>query len=157
MEGPASGIQTGEALTLSSSPRRSESEIIALLGGGFANTLGAGGGTLALANLAGTALLSNIENAIADGLGLTSLRLFPVLNLDRQTNSQQASVFPLGLGAEASTKITSSFSVSILKILTDNRPAQFSLRYRIDEGLRLRGATNFSGDDRAQIEYELQF
>ncbi|MGK7902835.1 MAG: translocation/assembly module TamB domain-containing protein [Hormoscilla sp.] len=157
VEGPASGIQTGEALTLSSSPRRSESEIIALLGGGFANTLGAGGGTLALANLAGTALLSNIENAIADGLGLTSLRLFPVLNLNQQTNSQQASVFPLGLGAEASTKITESFSASILKILTDDRPAQFSLRYRIDEGLRLRGATNFSGDDRAQIEYELQF
>lgn len=154
VEGPASGIQTGEALTLSSSPRRSSSEIIALLGGGLINTLGGAGGTLALANLAGTALLSNIENAIADGLGLTSLRLFPVLNLNE---SQQARVFPLGLGAEASTKITDSFSASVLKILTDERPAQFSLRYRIDERLRLRGSTNFSGDDRAQIEYELQF
>jgi len=158
VEGPASGIQTGDALTLSSSPRRSESEIIALLGGGFANTLGGSGGTLALANLAGTALLSNVENAIADGLGLTALRFFPVLNFDRQTNSEQgATVFPLGLGAEASTKISESFSASVLKILTDDRPAQFSLRYRIEEGLRLRGSTNFSGDDRAQIEYEIQF
>jgi len=157
VEGQVSGIKTGDALTLSSSPRRSESEIIALLGGGFANTLGGSGGSLALANLAGTALLSNIENAIADGLGLTALRFFPVLNFNETTAAKQERNFSLGLGAEASVKFTDGFGASVLKILTDDRPAQFSLRVTVSDRLRLRGATNFSGDDRAQIEYEVKF
>jgi len=157
VEGQASGIKTGNALTLSSSPRRSQSEIIALLGGSLANTLSGSDSTLALANLAGNALLSNIENTIADKLELTALRLFPVLNFNETTAAKQDPNFPLSLGAEASIKITDNFGASILKILTDDRPAQFSLRVTVSDRLRLRGATNFSGDDRAQIEYEIQF
>ncbi|MBO1348438.1 MAG: translocation/assembly module TamB domain-containing protein [Hormoscilla sp. GUM202] len=157
VEGQASGIQTGNALTLSSSPRRSQSEIIALLGGNLANTLSGSDSTLALANLAGNALLSNIENTIADKLELTALRLFPVLNFNETTAAKQDPNFPLSLGAEASLKITDNFGASILKILTDDRPAQFSLRVTVSDRLRLRGATNFSGDDRAQIEYEVKF
>ncbi|MBC6422555.1 MAG: translocation/assembly module TamB domain-containing protein [Hormoscilla sp. SP12CHS1] len=157
VEGQASGIQTGNALTLSSSPRRSQSEIIALLSGNLANTLSGSDSTLALANLAGTALLSNIENTITDKLGLTALRLFPVLNFNETTAAKQDPNFPLSLGAEASIQITDNFGASILKILTDDRPAQFSLRVTVSDHLRLRGATNFSGDDRAQIEYEVKF
>ncbi len=157
VKGQASGIQTGNALTLSSSPHHSQSEIIALLGGNLADTLSGSDSTLALANLAGTALLSNIENTIADKLGLTALRFFPVLDFNETTAAEQDPNFPLSLGAEASIKITDNFGASVLKILTDDRPAQFSLRVTVSDRLRLRGATNFSGDDRAQFEYEVKF
>ncbi|MBD0339686.1 MAG: translocation/assembly module TamB domain-containing protein, partial [Microcoleus sp. Co-bin12] len=45
--------QLAESLELRSSPSRSETEIVALLGGSFVQTLGQGDSTLAIANLAG--------------------------------------------------------------------------------------------------------
>ncbi|PPK14527.1 hypothetical protein CV015_14810, partial [Staphylococcus haemolyticus] len=54
VEGLAS--QLNQNLELTSSPARSETEIVALLGGSFVNTLGSGDSTLSLANLAGSAL-----------------------------------------------------------------------------------------------------
>jgi len=45
----------------------------------------------------------------------------------------------------------------VLKILTNSEPAQFGLRYRINDNLLLRSSTNFSGDNRASVEYELRF
>lgn len=150
VEGPAS--QLTENLELTSSPGRSESEIVALLGGGFVDTLGRGDSTLALANLAGSALLSNIQNVIGDALGLSEFRLFPtVLSEGGSRNST------LDLGAEASVDITGNVSASVLKILTNNQPAQFGLRYRLNENILFRGSTDFSGDNRALVEFERRF
>jgi translocation and assembly module TamB len=150
VEGPAS--QLADNIELTSSPSRSEVEIVALLGGGFVDTLGRGDTTLGLANLAGSALLSNVQNIIGDALGLSEFRLFPTINTDEDDRSSS-----LGLTAEASLDISRSFSISVLKELTTEQPFEYNLRYRLNDELLLRGGTNFSGDSRGLIEYERRF
>jgi len=147
VKGPAS--QLTDRLSLESSPPRSPAEIRALLGGGFVNTLGRGDSTLAIANLAGSALLSQVQAVIGRALGLSEFRLFPTIN--SRTSS-------LGLGAEGSINITDDFSFSILQVITeDEDPAQFGLRYRLDDNFLLRGSTNFDDDSRVIIEFNERF
>jgi len=148
--GPAS--QLFDNLELTSSPSRSQNEIIGLIGGGFVNTLGRGGSTLGIANLAGSALLTNVQGFIGNALGFGEFRLFPsVLNNERRGNST------LGLAAELGVDITPRLSTSILRVLTSEQPTQVSILYRINSQLILRGATDFSGDSRAVFEYEARF
>lgn len=154
VRGPAS--QLSDNLELTSSPPRSQSEIVALIGGGYIDTLGRGDTLLGIANLAGSALLSNVQTAIGRALGLSEFRLFPTYTASNQRDSSDGTS-TLGLAAEAAVDITPSLSVSALKILTNSEPAQFGLRYRINNNLLLRSSTNFSGDNRASVEYELRF
>lgn len=154
IQGPASELN--ENLELTSSPGRTQSEIVALLGGGFVQTLGRGDSVLGIANLAGSALLTNVQNVIGNALGLSDFRLFTTLVPDdRRRNTRNRNT--LGIAAEAGIDITPSISVSVLKILTSSQPPQFGLRYRINDNLLLRGSTDFSGDSRAVIEYEARF
>jgi len=150
VEGPAS--QLADNLELTSTPSRSEAEIVALLGGGFVDTLGRGDSTLGLANLAGSALLSNVQNIVGDALGLSEFRLFPTIitNDEKRTSA-------LGLSAEAGVDISRNFSVSLLKELTNDQPFQYSLRYRLNEQTLLRGFTDLSGESGAIVEYERRF
>ena len=150
VEGPAS--QIADNLELTSTPSRSEAEIVALLGGRFVDTLGRGDSTLGLVNLAGSALLSNVQNVIGDALGLSEFRLFPTIirNDEKRTSS-------LGLAAEAGIDITRNISVSVSKELTTDQPFQYSLRYRLNENLRVRGLTDLSGESGAIVEYERRF
>ena len=150
VDGPVS--QLANNLELTSTPGRSKSEIVALLGGSFVDTLGRGDSTLGLANLAGSALLGNVQNIIGDALGLTEFRLFPTIITD---DKQRTST--LGLAAEAGVDISRNFSVSVQKILTTDQPFEYSLRYRVNEDLLLRGATNLSGESRAAVEYDRRF
>jgi translocation and assembly module TamB len=144
--------QLFENLELTSSPSRSQNEIIALIGGGFVNTLGRGDSTLGIANLAGSALLTNLQGLLGNALGFGEFRLFPtVINDENRKNST------LGLGAELSVDITRGLSASALKVLTSDQPTQFGVRYRINDRLLLRGSTDFSGDNRAVVEYETRF
>lgn len=144
--------QLFENLDLTSSPGRSRGEIIALIGGGFVNTLGRGDSTLGIANLAGSALLTNIQGFIGNAIGLSEFRLFPTLQRsDRRREST------LGLAAEVGVDITGRLSASALRILTSDQPTQFGIRYRINDGLLFRGSTDFSGDSRAIFEYETRF
>ncbi|MBF2028987.1 MAG: translocation/assembly module TamB [Oscillatoriales cyanobacterium C42_A2020_001] len=152
--GPASRLS--DNLELTSSPPRSESEIVALIGGGYVDTLGRGGTLLGLANLAGSALLANVQTAIGRTLGLSEFRLFPTFTTGNNRDTGETSG-TLGLAAEAAVDITPALSVSVLKILTNGEPAQFGLRYRINNNLLLRSSTDFSGDTRASVEYELRF
>lgn len=157
--------QISENLVLTSSPLRSESEIVSLIGGGFINTFMSGEPTAGLANLAGSVLLTNFQNFISRTLGLTQFRIFPAFvpqtTRDRNGNEQTTTTF--GVGLEAGVDITRSLSVSVLQLLTasdavtSSDATQFSLRYRINDQLLLRGSTNFSGDNRAVIEYENRF
>ncbi|NEO97703.1 MAG: DUF748 domain-containing protein [Symploca sp. SIO2E9] len=141
-----------EALKLTSTPARSETEIAALLGGGFVETLGRGETTLGLANLAGSALLSNVGYFIGEALGLSEFRLYPTtISDDDERNSS------LGLSAEAGLDVTRSFSVSVSKELTSPRPFRYNLRYRVNEDLLLRGSTNLEDDSRIVLEYEKRF
>ncbi|MBD0264008.1 MAG: translocation/assembly module TamB domain-containing protein, partial [Tolypothrix sp. Co-bin9] len=163
--------QLDQNLELTSSPARSETEIVALLGGSFVNTLGSGDSTLALANLAGSALnLQGTFNQIGNLFGLSEFRLFPTISAVSTSSS-------LELGAEAGVDITPTISVSGVKILTAEDPLQLGVNYRINDNLRLRGsaplftnsncsATSGSNEDNfatyscginAVLEYEKRF
>jgi translocation and assembly module TamB len=163
--------QLDQNLELTSTPARSETEIVALLGGSFVNTLGSGDSTLALANLAGSALnLQGTFNQIGNAFGLSEFRLFPTISGVSDSSS-------LELGAEAGVDITPRISVSGVKILTADDPLQLGVNYRINDNLRLRGsaplftnsncsATNGNNDDNtstyscginAVLEYEKRF
>jgi translocation and assembly module TamB len=148
--------QLFDRLELTSSPARSTAEIIALLGGGFVNTLGRGDTTLGIANLAGSALLTNIQTVIGNALGLSEFRLFSTLTQDRR-NRESRSSSNLGLAAEAAVDITPAISLSVLKILTADDPAQFGVRYRLNDNFLVRSSTDFAGDTRAVVEYEARF
>ncbi len=144
--------QLFDNLELSSSPNRSRNEIIGLIGGGFVDTLGRGDSTLGIANLAGSALLTNIQGFIGNALGLSEFRLFPTISTDEDRRSST-----LGLAAETGVDITPALSASVLKILTSPKPAQFGLRYRINDNILFRGSTDFFGDNRAVFEYNVRF
>jgi translocation and assembly module TamB len=140
-------------LELTSSPSRSRNEIIGLLGGGFVNTLGRGDSTLGIANLAGSALLTNIQGFIGNALGLSEFRLFPTISTDAEKRTST-----LGLAAEIGFDITPSLSASVLKILTSDQLPQFGLRYRINDNFLFRGSTDYRFEDsRAVLEYEARF
>ena len=159
VEGPAS--QLSDNLELTSNPPRSESEIVALIGGGFVQNFGRGDSTLGLANLAGSALLSNQQvqgtiSAIGQAFGLSELRLFPTpITSDREDRSRNAST--LGLAAEAVVDIDRRLSASVSKVLTTTQPLQYNLRYRVNSNVLLRGSTDLSGDTRALLEFERRF
>jgi translocation and assembly module TamB len=152
--GPASELN--ENLQLTSSPPRSQAEIVALIGGGFISNLEQGQVGLGLANLAGSALLTNVQNVVANTLGLSYFRLFPTIT-PNQTSRASRSQSNLDLAMEVGVDITRSLSVIVLKVLTSDQPAQFGLRYRLNDNVLFRGSTDFSGDNRAVVEYERRF
>ncbi|MBD2183953.1 translocation/assembly module TamB domain-containing protein [Aerosakkonema funiforme] len=158
VEGPAS--QLADNLVLTSNPPRTESEIVALIGGGFAQNLGRGDSTLGLANLAGSALLGNQQvqgtiSAIGQAFGLSELRFFPTaIPPNREDRARNTT---LGLAAEAVVDITDRLSGSVSKVLTTDQPLQYNLRYRVNNNILLRGSTDFSGDTKAQFEFERRF
>jgi translocation and assembly module TamB len=153
-------------IALSSSPARSETEIVSLMGGGFVDTLGRGGSsTFALANLAGSALLTNVQTAINNVLGgAVELRIFPLVVESTKQKAQANSLTgdrqlssSLALGGELAVNLTNSISFSALKLLTVDLPTQFNLRYQVNDNLTLRATTDLQGDNRAVVEYEARF
>jgi translocation and assembly module TamB len=155
--------QLAESLELRSSPSRSETEIVALLGGSFVQTLGQGDSTLAIANLAGAGLFNNLQSAITNATGLSEFRLFPTRigsNESGTTGSSSGSASgagSLGLGLEVGADLTRNLSASIIRVLSANQPTEFNLRYRLSDEILLRGSTDFQGDNRVTAEYELRF
>lgn len=143
--GPAS--QVFNNLVLTSSPSRSQTEILALLGGGFISDP-----TSTLATIVGSPLLTGLQNLINDTLGLSDFRLFPTSII-----SEDARATSLALAAELGLDITNDLSVSVLQLLTAEEPPQFSLRYRLSDKLLLRGSTNFGNENRAVLEFETRF
>lgn len=149
--GPAS--EFSQNLRLTSSPSRTESEIVALIGGNFINTLGTeGNAPLAIASVAGSALLGDFQNLIANTIGLSDFRIFPTTIISDDTRTAT-----LAIAGEAGFDVTRNLSVSLLQILTIPEPTQFSVRYRINDNILLRGTTNLEGDSRAVIEFETRF
>ncbi|MGF1535816.1 MAG: translocation/assembly module TamB domain-containing protein [Elainellaceae cyanobacterium] len=151
VQGPASQLFSN--IELSSSPSRSDAEILALLGG--AGNGGSGDGALALA---GSALFTSIQTLISNSLGITNFRIFPaVITEDREERSSDDADPTLGLAAELGVNITEDLSVSALQLLTVREPTQFGLRYSISDELQIRSSTNFSDDSRIVIEFNRQF
>jgi len=151
VNGPAS--QVFNNLELTSNPTRSETEILALIGGSYVSTLAQEDGvTTAIASLAGSAVLSELQNLISNALGLTDFSLFPTTLL-----SDDARTSTLAIAAELGFDITDSLSVSVLQVLTAPEPTQFNLRYRLSDELSVRGSSNFQGESRAILEFETRF
>ena len=147
-----------ENLELTSSPSRSQTEIVALLGGGFVDTQGRGDSTLGLINIAGSAVFNNFQSAfnqIGSSFGLSELRIFPTVISDNPEAGRSSST--LELAAEAGVDISSKISVSSIKILTTNDPFQWGVNYRINDKFRVRASTNLSDDSRAVVEYQTRF
>lgn len=157
VQGPASQLAENsfDNLTLTSSPSRSQSEIVALIGGGFIQTIGSGdSAAVGIANLAvGSPLLLGVQTAIGNALGLSEFRIFPTANTGGR--SQRASA--LGLAAEAAVDITPSLSVAGLVFLTPRQSPQLGLRYRLNDNFLFRVSTDFSNETRAVVEYEARF
>ncbi len=155
--------QLAESLELRSSPSRSSTEIVALLGGSFVQTLGQGDSTLAIANLAGAGLLNNLQSVITNATGLSEFRLFPTRirgnegETARSIAGGASGAGSLGIGLEVGADITRNLSASIIRVLSANQPTEFNLRYRISDQILLRSSTNFQGDNRVTAEYELRF
>ncbi|NEQ98899.1 MAG: hypothetical protein F6K30_19625, partial [Cyanothece sp. SIO2G6] len=154
--GPASQLFNG--IELSSSPSRSETEIVTLIGGGFADTLGRSEGFVGIANLAGTALFTSLQTLVSNAIGFSDLRIFPtVITSADEDEDDIRSSSSLALAAELGFRLTRDLSVSALQLLTVNEPTQYNLRYQINDELLLRGATNFSDESRIILEFETRF
>ncbi|HEY9908269.1 MAG TPA: translocation/assembly module TamB domain-containing protein, partial [Thermosynechococcaceae cyanobacterium] len=148
-------------LALTSRPGRSESELLALIGGSFINTFGQNSGALGLANLAGSALLTNVQTTIGNVLGLSEFRLYPTLIRDNSRSENERNnrrtASSLGLGVEGAIDLSPTLSLSAVNIIGSGQPTQFGLRYRLSEQFILRGSSDFSGDNRGVVEYETRF
>jgi translocation and assembly module TamB len=156
VNGPASKLT--ENIELTSSPSRSESEIVGLLGGRFIDSIENVDTTLGLANLAGSALLGNIQNIIGNALGLSEFRLFPTnVNEEFTTDSGTKTSSNFGLGAEVGVDIGRQFSFSLLKVVNTPQPFQYGIRYRLNDEILFRGSTDLSGDSKATVQYNLRF
>lgn len=144
-----------DVVEVSSSPRRSEGEIIALLGGGVTDAVQQGQAQAAAVNLAGSAALSEVQG-VFDGLlgSRASFRAFPVLLPD--ANEGQASV--LSLGAELGYDVTDRFSVSVLQVLTGvDEPTLVNLSYDINRNITARTSVSTRGEAVGALEFRLRF
>jgi translocation and assembly module TamB len=147
-----------ENLELTSSPSRSETEIVALLGGGFVDNEGRGDSTLGLINIAGSAVFNNFQSAfnqIGNAFGLSEFRIFPTIISDNPEAGRSNST--LELAAEAGVDLSPKVSVSSIKILTADDPFQWGINYRINNQVRVRASTNLEDDSRAVVEYQTRF
>ncbi|OIP75557.1 MAG: hypothetical protein AUK48_07285 [Oscillatoriales cyanobacterium CG2_30_44_21] len=148
---------TGTALTpdirLSSSPPRSQAEIVSLIGGGVLQQQGGSDPASALASFAGGTVLNFLQDAIGDALNLAEFNLSPVT-----TGTEGSRSGTLGLSAEAAIDVSNSFSVALQRIINDStQPTNFSVRYRLDPNILLRGNYSSNGGTGISIEYENRF
>ncbi len=144
-----------DVVEVTSAPRRSEGEILALLGGGVSDAVQQGQAQQAAVNLASSAAFSEIQS-LFDGLlgSRASFRAFPVLLPN--ANEGQASV--LSLGAELGYDVTDRFSVSVVQVLTGvNEPTRVNLSYDINRNLRTRTSISTNGEAVGVLEYRIRF
>ncbi|PZV06391.1 MAG: hypothetical protein DCF32_09895, partial [Leptolyngbya sp.] len=160
VNGRVSRVVNLQGVELSSTPPRSEGEIVALLSGGLLAALestlgsvsGGGDGFQGLLAFAGSALLNNLQNLLGSGLERTELRLFSA-----SPPGQQAGA--LDIGGEIGFNFSPSISVSVQKVFTNVTPAIFSVRYRINDQITIRGITSyeqFNENTGAVVEFRFQ-
>jgi translocation and assembly module TamB len=160
--GRASQLESNfrNSVELTSTPARSEEEIIAMLGG-WSGPSRRNDPTLALANLAGSALFNRVQGVVNDYLGnRVNFRLFPTLipvNAEqRATVSSSGSV--LGLGAEVGFDLTRQLSVSAIQVLTaPDNPTQFNLGYQLNDRWRFSTSIDVAGQGVGLVEYRVRF
>ncbi|MEM9003999.1 MAG: hypothetical protein AAGE59_10790 [Cyanobacteria bacterium P01_F01_bin.86] len=161
VNGPANALF--ENLELTSSPPRSENELIALIGGGFVTALestvgilsGSGNGLQELINIVSAPLLTSLQDVVGNTLSLSEFNLFPV------TLSEDEDERGLDVAASLGFDLTNDTSLSVSKILTNSSNPEFGVNYRLTDALTVRGTTNLGGIDeginQVLLEYELRF
>ena len=162
VNGPANALF--ENLELSSSPARSETELIALIGGGFVDAIESTVGSLAgggdsfegLINLVGGTVLTRVQDAIGRTLSLSEFRLFPVSSASR-TRSEEDNETGLDVAATAGFDLSESTSLSVTKVITDSSNPEIGANYRLTDALTIRSTTNFDDINQFLVEYELRF
>jgi translocation and assembly module TamB len=146
--------QLTQRIELTSTPSRTQPEIVLLLGGVLAERLTSGGDIgLGVIGLASSNLLNSLQDRISDIFSLSDFRLFPTITKDTKTNSTST----FGIAAEVGADVAPKVSVSVFKILTNNESPYYSLRYRVSDQILLRGSTNLFGENRAIVEFEQRF
>ncbi|MGF1492122.1 MAG: translocation/assembly module TamB domain-containing protein [Microcoleaceae cyanobacterium] len=150
VQGPASRIN--DIIQLRSSPPRSETQLVALLGGGAIEGI-TGDSTLFIANIASAGLFGQLQQKVVEATGLTEFRLYPA----RISESSSSGASALGIGLEIGFDITKDMSVSLGRVLAADQPTQLGINYRVSDELLLRGATNFGNESEIRFEYEIQF
>jgi translocation and assembly module TamB len=146
--------QLTQRLELTSTPARTQPEIVLLLGGAIAERLSSGGDIgLGVISLASSNLLNTLQDRLSEILSLSDFRLFPTITRDTKTNSTST----FGIAAEVGTDITPQISASVFKILTNSESPYYSLRYRVSDQVLIRGSTNLFGENRAIVEFEQRF
>ena len=147
------GTALAPDIRLSSSPPRSQAEIIALIGGGVLQQQGGSDPSSALASFAGGTILNFLQDAIGDALSLAEFNLSPVT-----TTTEGSKTGTLGLSAEAAVDISNNFSIALQRVINDStQPTNFSIRYRLDPNILLRGNYSSSNNLGISIEYENRF
>jgi translocation and assembly module TamB len=145
VNGRASRVANLQGVELTSTPPRSEGEIVALISGGLLaaleSTLGSvsGGGDSfqGLLAFAGSALLNNLQNLLGEGLDRTELRLFSA----SPPGGQQGGA--IDIGGEIGFNFSPNISVSVQKVFTNVSPALLNVRYRITDQITLRAITSY--------------
>jgi translocation and assembly module TamB len=144
VDGRASRVVNLQGVELTSTPPRSEGEIVALISGGFLTALestlgsvsGGGDSFQGLLAFAGSALLNNLQNILGSGLERTELRLFSASPPGQQGGA-------LDIGGEVGFNFSPSISASVQKVFTNVTPAVFSVRYRITDQITVRATTSY--------------
>ncbi len=142
VNGRASRVIQLQGVELSSTPPRSEGEIITLISNEFLTALestlgsvsGGGDNFQGLFAFAGSAILNRIQNLIGAGLDNTELRLYSA----SPPGSQQVDV-----GGEVSFNVSPSLGLSVQKVFTNVTPVLFGVRYRITDQITVRGITSY--------------
>ncbi|MEM1281492.1 MAG: translocation/assembly module TamB domain-containing protein, partial [Cyanobacteria bacterium P01_H01_bin.152] len=144
-------------LDLSSSPPRSDAEIITLLSGnvvGALDVLGSDNALTGIGTFVGSALLNSVRDFLGDTIPISDVRLFQTSESGSGVNDGE------DIGAEVGFEISPTISVSVLKVLTSDTPFQFNMRYRLSDEFTLRGTTSYEDfNDRTGVllEYETRF
>lgn len=159
INGRASQFQTNlpAVLELSSSPPRSNAELLTLMGGGASSDQNQVSGEALVANIAGSALFNNLQAAIDRATGnRTSFRIFPaVVPPDRKA---QSSTPALAVGAEVGFQINNFTSVSLLQLLTaPSDPTRFNLGFQVNEHIRLGSQISTNGEGTGFLEFRRRF
>ncbi len=144
-----------DVVEVTSSPQRSEGEIIALLGGGASKSIQEGQAQQAAVNLASSAAFNEVQG-LFDGLlgSRATFRVFPAL----LPNANESSGSVLSLGAELGYAVTDKFSVSVIQVLTGvDEPTLFNLSYDINRNLSARTSISADGEAVGILEYRLRF
>ncbi|MBC7882994.1 MAG: translocation/assembly module TamB domain-containing protein [Anaerolineae bacterium] len=137
-------------IELKSSPRRDQTEILSLIGGGS----NVGSLLTGLLPTVSSGILRPVEQGLASLLGLDELRI----TVANQVGTVSRQTFSIGVGVEAVKDLGPAISVSAFRNLTDNlQPVVLALRYRINDQLITRLSTDGSGDVSFSVQFESRF